>query len=153
MPDANGVTRTVSSFENDFREFNGRAPTSEETKKHLAFDRLAKSSTLDPATLLLIVDAGADRAEVLVRLERIQQAVETRLEALPAARKKGVLARLGSPSGELLAFALALICFAAIVLFVDGSSARVASIALYCLALALGVAGAATYGWLYGRRR
>jgi len=34
-----------------------RAPAPEEIKKHLAFDRLAKSSNLERATLLLIVDA------------------------------------------------------------------------------------------------
>jgi hypothetical protein len=58
------------------REFNGRAPTPEETRKHLAFDRLAKSSSLDPATLLLIVDAGRrsgddDRAGQVARIEAL----------------------------------------------------------------------------------
>jgi hypothetical protein len=58
MADSNGVARVASSFESDFQEFNGRSPTAEETKRHLAFDRLAKTSSLDPATVLLIVDAG-----------------------------------------------------------------------------------------------
>ena len=44
-----------STFETDFREVNGRAPTSEETKRYLAFDRLAKTSSLDPLTLAMIV--------------------------------------------------------------------------------------------------
>jgi hypothetical protein len=58
MADSNSVSRVASSFESDFQEFNGRSPTAEETKRHLAFDRLAKTSNLDPATVLLIVDAG-----------------------------------------------------------------------------------------------
>jgi hypothetical protein len=71
------IARAVSTFETDFREFNGRAPTPEETRQHLAFDRLAKSSSLDPATLLLIVDAGRrggdddDRAGQLGRIEAL----------------------------------------------------------------------------------
>jgi hypothetical protein len=44
----------VSSFENDFLEFNGRPPTAEETKKHVVFDRLAKTSRLDPLRRLRV---------------------------------------------------------------------------------------------------
>jgi hypothetical protein len=43
-------------FEQAFVEINGRKPTIQETKRHLAFDRLAKMTDLDPATLLLIVE-------------------------------------------------------------------------------------------------
>ena len=43
-------------FEQAFVEINGRKPTIQETKRHMAFDRLAKTTDLDPATLLLIVE-------------------------------------------------------------------------------------------------
>lgn len=45
-------------FEQAFVEINGHKPTVQETKRHLAFDRLAKTTDLDPATLLLIVEAS-----------------------------------------------------------------------------------------------
>jgi hypothetical protein len=45
-------------FEQAFIEINGRKPTIQETKRHLSFDRLAKTTDLDPATLLLIVEAS-----------------------------------------------------------------------------------------------
>jgi hypothetical protein len=70
------IARGVGTFEADLFEFNGRAATAEETRRHLAFDRLAKSSSLDPATLLLIVDAGRrtdddDRTGRLTRIEAL----------------------------------------------------------------------------------
>jgi hypothetical protein len=79
MPDNGVANRVASNFENDFREFNGRPPTAEETKRHLAFDRLAKTSTLDPATVLLIVDAARsgtiDKAleTICAQLDRLEQ--------------------------------------------------------------------------------
>jgi hypothetical protein len=50
--------RTLVDFDQAFLEINGRKPTVLETKRHLAFDRLAKTTDLDPATLLLIVEAS-----------------------------------------------------------------------------------------------
>lgn len=79
----------------------------------------------------------------------VLQAVESRPTGQTTTTQKKN--RLGSPSRELLAFALALICFASIAFFVDASSARVNSIALYSAALALGVAGAAAYVLLTGK--
>ena len=86
----NGVVRAASNFENDFREFNGRPPTAEETKRHLAFDRLAKTSSLDPATVLLIVDAerngSTDKALTAIaqHLDRIERRVDEMAKRQPA---------------------------------------------------------------------
>lgn len=82
MADSNGVARVASSFESDFQEFNGRSPTAEEMKRHLAFDRLAKTTSLDPATVLLIVDAGRigslDKALATLaeKLEQVSQRID-----------------------------------------------------------------------------
>ena len=147
MPEDNGrsVSRSVSTFENDFREFNGRAPTPEETRKHLAFDRLAKSSSLDPATLLLIVDAdGSDRAELFARLDRI----EARQKATPEKSAGASLA--AGPARDILVFTLALLsCVAVAVLAGTSAPPFVALVA----AGALGCAASLAYIWLARKLR
>jgi hypothetical protein len=99
VPDTNGVPVRAASttFENDFREFNGRAPTPDEVRKHLAFDRLAKTSSLDPATLLLIVDA-AKKAEpavpdaaIAARLDRIEAKLQSLGRARPAMTQDSIM--------------------------------------------------------------
>jgi hypothetical protein len=91
--DTNGrPVRGASAFEAFFLAARGRAPTAEEAKRCLAFDRLAKTSELDPATLAFIVGGiggdGADKAgerieiaaagqktfaSILEQLDRIEQ--------------------------------------------------------------------------------
>jgi hypothetical protein len=100
------TTRTARSragehVRDGLREFNGRPPTPEETRKHLAFDRLAKSSSLDPATLLLIFDTGCrsnddDRAAQLARIETLlRRNVKTAVEPL-----------MGGPTRDLIVSAI-----------------------------------------------
>jgi len=101
MADSNSVSRVASSFESDFQEFNGRSPTAEETKRHLAFDRLAKTSTLDPATVLLIVDAGRigsiDKA--LAAFAETLEQVSRRIDDL--AKKPAAIVDAGTCSTQL----------------------------------------------------
>jgi hypothetical protein len=111
----NGVVRVASNFENDFREFNGRPPTAEETKRHLAFDRLAKTSSLDPATVLLIVDAARSGTidktleMICAQLDRIEQRADDAAKQPAAAIDATLYARLerieamlrrGSPTAD-----------------------------------------------------
>jgi len=109
MPDrpVNGtVARGVSTFEDDFREFNGRSPTAEEIRRHLAFDRLAKSSSLDPLTMLLIVDAGrSDRDEMAAQFARIEQRIDdlARRPAVIAGRRES--SEFGSALRDFFVFA------------------------------------------------
>jgi hypothetical protein len=82
MPSENGsAVRGASAFEAFFLAARGRAPTAEEAKRCLAFDRLAKTSEMDPATLAFIVgDSGSssDKAleAVCERLERVEQKID-----------------------------------------------------------------------------
>jgi hypothetical protein len=134
------IARGVSTFETDFREFNGRPPTPEETRKHLAFDRLAKSSSLDPATLLLIVDAGRrsnddDRAGQLARIEAL----------LRRNAKTAVEPVMGGPTRDLIVSAIT-VCLCVVVAVVAGAAA-VPAVALIS-AFALGVAPSLAYMYL-----
>lgn len=141
MPDPNGtIARGVSTFETDFLEFNGRPPTLEETKKHLAFDRLAKSSSLDPATLLLIVDAGRrsdndERAGQFARLEALlRRNAKTTVEPVT-----------GGPTRDLIVAAIT-VCLCVIVAVVAGAAA-VPAVSLIS-AFALGMAASLAYMYL-----
>lgn len=135
MPETNGVSvRAVSTtFEEDFREFNGRSPTPDETRKHLAFDRLAKTSSLDPATLLLIVDAGRRNDE---RMRRASAPV------------------ISSPLRDIIAFTLAVLVCIAIGVVAGGMRPQPFLVLLG--AFALGLVAALAYIWavpLMARRR
>jgi hypothetical protein len=105
MADSNGVARVASSFESDFQEFNGRSPTAEETKRHLAFDRLAKTTSLDPATVLLIVDAGRSGSidNALAALAETLEQVSQRID--DPAKKPAAIVDAGTCSAQLDAFA------------------------------------------------
>jgi hypothetical protein len=71
---ANGE-QALMEFEEVFLEINGRRPTVRETQRHLAFDRLAKTTDLDPATLLLIVDPPQQTPQYRVSLVELRGAI------------------------------------------------------------------------------
>jgi len=141
VPDPNDtIARGVSTFETDFLEFNGRPPTPEETRKHLAFGRLAKSSSLDPAKLLLIVDAGHrgdddDPAGQLARIEALLRR-NTNMAVGP---------NMGSPTRDLIVSAIT-VCLCVVVAVVAGAAA-VPAVTLIS-AFALGVAASLAYMYL-----
>jgi hypothetical protein len=71
------LVQATSQFEREFLAYRGRKPTTEETRKYLACDRLAIESSLDPMTIMAIVAGKDDSAEIerdltaaLVRLEK-----------------------------------------------------------------------------------
>jgi len=78
-------------------------------KKHLAFDRLAKSSSLDPATLLLIVDARRRS------MTTIEPAKLGRIEALLWRNAKtAVEPVMGGPTRDLIVSAIT-VCLCVVV--------------------------------------
>jgi hypothetical protein len=94
MPD-NGVASSssvASTFDVGFREINGRAPTAEETKRFLTFERLARTSEppLDPLTMLLMVDptrafgSEKERAALFEQLDRIESMQSPAAASAPA---------------------------------------------------------------------
>ncbi len=54
------------TFEEAFREINGRAPTVDETKRAFAIRRVVKAADLDPVLLFFLADANAaaERARI-----------------------------------------------------------------------------------------
>lgn len=150
MPDQpNGtIARGVSTFEDDFREFNGRAPTAEEVRRHLAFDRLAKSSSLDPLTMLLVVDAGrGDRDEISAQLGRLEALVRRSGKPTAAEPEVGIVLR------DLIVAAIT-ICAMIIVALLMGAGAG--SFVTIFAAFLLGLGGTVAYvslAPLVGRRQ
>lgn len=73
------------TFEEAFREINGRAPTPEEVKRVLAIRRVVREADLDPVELFFLADANAaaERAKIPAAIAtgvdagvaRIQQAI------------------------------------------------------------------------------
>jgi hypothetical protein len=63
-----------STFAREFQAISGRAPTPEETRRHLEYDRLAKNSPLDPMSMAMIV-AGARDAEIAADRKALQAAL------------------------------------------------------------------------------
>jgi hypothetical protein len=133
----------AGTFEVGFREINGRAPTPEETKRYLTYDRLAKTSEppLDPLTMLLMVDAGrvlgTDRAQLGEQLDRI----EARLQktALPAAPVP-----VAGPVRDLIVFTIALLTCVAVAVLSAGMAPPASFVAL-ASAFALGAFGALVF--------
>jgi hypothetical protein len=77
----NGVA--TDAFAREFQGITGRSPTAEETRRHLEYDRLAKSSTLDPMTLAMIV-AGTRDAEIAADRKGLTAAIEADRSAIVA---------------------------------------------------------------------
>jgi hypothetical protein len=140
----------ASSFEVGFREINGRAPTAEETKRYLTYDRLAKTSEppLDPLTMLLMVDAGrvfgTDRAELRGQLDRI----EARLQKTAAPSNPPPV--VTGPTRDLIVFTSALLTCVAVSVVSAGVSPPAPFIVLVA-AFALGVAATLGYLWIVPR--
>jgi len=63
------------TFEEAFREINGRAPTVDETKRALAIRRVVKAADLDPILLFFLADANA-----AAERERIPVALKTAVD-------------------------------------------------------------------------
>jgi hypothetical protein len=75
------------TFEDAFREINGRSPTIEETKRALAIRRVVRDADLDPVLLFFLADAnaGAERARLPDAVREAVDAGVLRIEtALPA---------------------------------------------------------------------
>lgn len=78
------------TFEDAFREINGRMPTPEEVKHALAMRRVIKESDLDPVLLVFLADAQAQaaREQGLRDLgQAFKNASERVLESLPSHEK------------------------------------------------------------------
>lgn len=133
----------AASFETSFREINGRAPTADETRRYLTYDRLAKTSEppLDPLTMLLMVDAGrilgTDRAELSEQLDRIEARLQ-KTKSPPIASGPADVTR------DLIVFTAALLTCVAVAVASAGMVPPTPFLALVS-AFALGVCAALAY--------
>jgi hypothetical protein len=96
------VETAPSAFAREFQGIRGVAPTAEETRRHLEYDRLAKSSALDPMTMAMIV-AGSREAEIQADRKDLTAAIESDRSALVASlarieRKVGIRPSVWSPT-------------------------------------------------------
>jgi len=76
------------TFEEAFREINGRAPTVDETKRALAIRRVVKDADLDPVELFFLADANAaaERAKIPAAIVAgVDQGVAKIQKAIPDA--------------------------------------------------------------------
>jgi acid phosphatase family membrane protein YuiD len=76
------------TFEEAFREINGRAPTTEEVKRVLAIRRVVKEADLDPVELFFLADAtaAAERARIPAAIVAgVDQSVAKLQQAIPDA--------------------------------------------------------------------
>ncbi len=73
------------TFEEAFREINGRAPTVDETKRALAIRRVVKDADLDPIELFFLADANA-----AAERERIPAAIIAGVDAGVAKIQKAI---------------------------------------------------------------
>lgn len=64
------------TFEEAFREINGRMPTIDETKRALAIRRVVRDADLDPVMLFFLADANA-----AAERERLPEAVKSAVDA------------------------------------------------------------------------
>ncbi len=75
------------TFEEAFREINGRAPTIDETKRALAIRRVVKDADLDPVLLFFLADANAaaerERIPGVVK-SAVDEGVKRLKDAIPA---------------------------------------------------------------------
>jgi hypothetical protein len=96
--------------------------------------------------------AAAQSERSADRIEAAVASLEANVVRMPVEQKKNGL-RVGSPSREMFAFALALLAFAVIALLVDRAPGNIPSLGLYAVALAIGVLASAIYSWAFAKRR
>ena len=84
------------TFEEAFREINGRAPTVDETKRALAIRRVVKAADLDPVLLFFLADANA-----AAERDRIPETLKAAVDAGVGRLKAAI------PSSGALAIAVA----------------------------------------------
>jgi hypothetical protein len=114
---ATPVETVPTLFAREFQGISGRSPSDDETRRHLEYDRLAKSSALDPMTMSMIV-AGSRDAEIAADRKALQAALaqgdiraNENLAALTASlvrieRKVGTRSSWTPPAAELRAAAV-----------------------------------------------
>jgi hypothetical protein len=110
------------TFEEAFREINGRAPTVDETKRALAIRRVVKDADLDPVELFFLADANAaaERAKIPAAIAtgvdagvaRLQQAIP---DAGELAKRIAVVGALQKTLAALVSYATPIAALAAIV--------------------------------------
>jgi len=110
------------TFEEAFREINGRAPTTEEVKRVLAIRRVVKEADLDPIELFFLADANAaaERAQIPAAIAtgvdagvaRIQKAIP---DAGELAKRIAVVGALQKTLAALVNYATPIAAVAAIV--------------------------------------
>jgi len=114
--------RRAVTFEEAFREINGRAPTPEEVKRVLAIRRVVKEADLDPVELFFLADANAaaERAKIPAAIAtgvdagvaRLQQAIP---DAGELAKRIAVVGALQKTLAALVNCATPIAALAAIV--------------------------------------
>ena len=110
------------TFEEAFREINGRPPTPEEVKRVLAIRRVVKEVDLDPVELFFLADANAaaERAKIPAAIAtgvdagvaKLQQAIP---DASELAKRIAVVGALQKTLAALVAYATPIAALAAIV--------------------------------------
>ena len=110
------------TFEEAFREINGRAPTVDETKRALAIRRVVRDADLDPVDLFFLADAnaaaeraripGAIAAGVDAGVARIQNTIP---DAGELAKRIAIVGALQKTLATLVAYATPIAAVAAIV--------------------------------------
>jgi hypothetical protein len=118
------------TFEEAFREINGRAPTPEEVKRVLAIRRVVKEADLDPVELFFLADANAaaERAKIPAAIAtgvdagvaRLQQAIP---DAGELAKRIAVVGALQKTLSALVGYATPIAAVAAIAALAIGFGA------------------------------
>jgi hypothetical protein len=148
MPEHNGATPS-SSFEDLVREYRGRPPTTKETQRILACNRLLTTTDFDPVTVFLTVfgeefDRSAERVEAAAKqVEATSAARLDRIETLLRRNGKPATEPVVSPPVRVLMVVAATIaaCVGVVVLFGLGE----ATFARVLAAFALGAASTLGY--------
>jgi len=114
--------RCAVTFEEAFREINGRTPTPEEVKRVLAIRRVVKEADLDPVELFFLADANAaaERAKIPAAIAtgvdagvaRLQQAIP---DAGELAKRIAIVGALQKTLSALVGYATPIAALAAIV--------------------------------------
>jgi uncharacterized membrane protein YphA (DoxX/SURF4 family) len=110
------------TFDEAFREINGRAPTTEEVKRVLAIRRVVKEADLDPVELFFLADANAaaERAKIPAAIAtgvdagvaKLQQAIP---DAGELAKRIAIVGALQKTLAALVGYATPIAALAAVV--------------------------------------
>jgi hypothetical protein len=106
-----------STFAREFQGIAGRAPTAEETRRHLEYDRLAKSSALDPMSMAMIV-AGSRDAEIAADRKTLTKAIEADRSAIIASLARIEKKRTSDPHPPPRVFVVAAVTLMALLALV-----------------------------------